>query len=91
MFPVASFDRGTDIFTAYLSYGVMWVESKNTNVFRSSSLCWTKKLMRATFVIGWDFIKNGSVYKGQKMVKDKEDSDRNGAEGRINWRGHVRN
>lgn len=64
----------------------MWVESKNTGLFRSSSLWSAKKLMRAALVIGWCFFKDGSVHKGQGMVKSMEERDGDGAEGRMNLR-----
>lgn len=73
---MTSLDRGRDICTADLSSGVMWVESKNTNLFRSPSLWSAKKPMRAALVIGWCFFKNGSVRKGQGMAKAVEERDR---------------
>ena len=52
MFPVTSFDRGRDIFTADLSSGVIWVEPKNTNVFGSSS-DGSRTCNRMVFLQGW--------------------------------------
>lgn len=42
--------------------------------------------MRATLVIGLYFFKDGSVRKGQGMVKAMEERDSDGAEGRVNLR-----
>ena len=40
--------------------------------------------MRVALVIGWYFFKDGSVCKGQEMVKAMEERDRDGTEGRMN-------
>lgn len=41
-------------------------------------------LIRVALVIGWHFFKDGSVRKGQEMVKVMEERDRDGTEKRMN-------
>lgn len=41
-------------------------------------------LIRVALVIGWYFFKDGSVRKGQEMVKVMEERDRDGTEKRMN-------